>query len=486
MLLIPITLEKMSLRSNLIIQCLSYPFLFKTICFLLGNQQKYGIYNFLDPKLSPNVKTDAPCMDSYETNNLISGNFLSKARGFVAYSHIKPPIDVEFKLICPIDVHYIKIHSVVGSQRTSGITVLVGDEKSLVEVGQASYEEDGVIFCNLRYHTSRNLPDNPHKYSIRYLRNNCRYAFTKCTKIVIRIFKTRRTVPCLAGVEIWGTVARSCPLVTINSIHCLMNKTEVEKETKVDNVKQEVNFKVPDEFLDAITYDVMSLPMTLPSGHNVDQTTLEKCVNNDNTYGRQPCDPFTGLKFTPIRKPVFNTALKTRIDMFLIENSNREELFNVKRTLGRKRVYDNGDITNCNVKKFKSTRNYYNDNVQQCNDEILVKSSNETLSLDDAINKVLNSENFLRFTVDSVTTSASTAVATPPTTAAAAVAALDDNDLVMMKCCVLCKNSDENNIYIIPCEHLFCRSCLLKICETLKCNICDKEFLRADVKRFHI
>ena len=35
--------------------------------------------------------------------------------------------------------------------------------------------------------------------------------------------------------------------------------------------------EVPEEFLDSITQEVMSLPMTLPSGHTVDRTSLDRC-----------------------------------------------------------------------------------------------------------------------------------------------------------------------------------------------------------------
>lgn len=396
-------------------------------------------------------------MDGYEVNNLISSNFLTKARGFVAYSHIKPPTDIEFKLICPIDIHYIKLHTTLGSQKVAGLSLFALHDKCLVEIAKATYEEDGVIFCNSKYYEKfNNLPLNPNKFAIRFLRNNFRYIFTKCSKIVIRILRTNRTVPCLAGVEVWGTISRTCSLDTANTVNYLVNKTNViQVENKLEEANVNQDFNIPEEFLDSITFELMSLPMTLPSGHNIDQTTLEKCINNDNTYGRQPSDPFTGLKFTQVRRPIFNSALKTRIDMFLIKNSNEEKLFNVKRTLGKKHVLNNTNMDNYITKKVK----YECNNEKQCSEAIAVKSTNETSSLDDAINKVLNGENFLRFTVDVV-----------------------DNNPVK-KCCVLCKTDE--NIYIVPCEHLFCRSCLLKICETLKCTICDKAFLKADVKRFH-
>ena len=53
--------------------------------------------------------------------------------------------------------------------------------------------------------------------------------------------------------------------------------------------------EIPAEFLDKITYDVMHVPMLLPSGYCVDRSTLEKLSNSDALYGRPPTDPFTGI-----------------------------------------------------------------------------------------------------------------------------------------------------------------------------------------------
>ena len=54
------------------------------------------------------------------------------------------------------------------------------------------------------------------------------------------------------------------------------------------------NSSIPESFLDEITYEVMVIPMLLPSGHYVDRTTLERVRDTDAAYGRGECDPFTG------------------------------------------------------------------------------------------------------------------------------------------------------------------------------------------------
>lgn len=51
---------------------------------------------------------------------------------------------------------------------------------------------------------------------------------------------------------------------------------------------------IPEQFLDELTFEVMVLPMLLPSGHFVDKSTLDRLAVRDSSYGRSPTDPFTG------------------------------------------------------------------------------------------------------------------------------------------------------------------------------------------------
>lgn len=62
------------------------------------------------------------------------------------------------------------------------------------------------------------------------------------------------------------------------------------------------------------------LPMLLPSGVSVDNTTLEEYKKREATWGRTPNDPFTGVPFTSNSQPLPNPQLKTRIDHFLLQN----------------------------------------------------------------------------------------------------------------------------------------------------------------------
>lgn len=92
--------------------------------------------------------------------------------------------------------------------------------------------------------------------------------------------------------------------------------------------------EIPEEFLDAITWELMTQPIVLPSGKIIDRTTLEQYERNEAVWGRPISDPFTNLPFYEQRKPIVAAALKLRIDRFLLENSNAEEIKKLPRVLG--------------------------------------------------------------------------------------------------------------------------------------------------------
>ncbi len=75
----------------------------------------------------------------------------------------------------------------------------------------------------------------------------------------------------------------------------------------------------------------MLLPMLLPSGVSVDNTTLEEHQKREATWGRPPNDPFTGVPFTSTSQPLPNPQLKSRIDHFLLQKG----MMRREGTLGR-------------------------------------------------------------------------------------------------------------------------------------------------------
>jgi len=95
---------------------------------------------------------------------------------------------------------------------------------------------------------------------------------------------------------------------------------------------QSCSVRIPDRYLDEITYEIMLVPMLLPSGHYVDQSTIDKFTSTENSWGRPSADPFTGVPFSSTTKPKFCANLKTQIDKFVTQN--RQEFSDLGNTLG--------------------------------------------------------------------------------------------------------------------------------------------------------
>lgn len=391
------------------------------------------MFNFVDSKLAPKVSCKSPATDYYEVDNLISSKYMERIRGFISYPSIKPPVSIEFEFLCPVNIHYIVLNTTVGSQKCSGIELFAKSENlDYTSIGKSVYSAAGVIFYNSRKCSMSQLTPNFNtSYQLVFFKSHTFRSFMNATGIRVLIFRTDKSVPCLGSVEVWGIPSETCSKVTVNTITKLATGRCTEFST--EHIAKTEEFTIPEDFKDGLTYEIMSIPMTLPCGKTIDQSTLEKHVESEKCFGRKPCDPFTGIKFNDILKPVMNVALKCRIDMFMLQNSHRPELFDIKRVLGR--------AVNNSTESSTSKR-------------ILVDSDDGDLEV--AIANAKRSANFTNFTSD------------------------ESNNTINK--CYVCK-TESNFLYKIPCSHLFCRSCLLELCQSSICSICDKTFVKNDVKK---
>ncbi|XP_018319705.1 RING finger protein 37 [Agrilus planipennis] len=410
--------------------------------------------NFINPKLHPKINCSIPAVDNYEVSNLVSEDFLTRSRGFLAYSTVKPPVEVDFITICDVNIHYIVIGTVIGTQRSTGIEIFIKKKTQFLSIGHANVTADGVIFCNKRLYSANNLPHNiPQNYIITYFKSS-NFGVTSDT-VRLRIFRTEKSVPCLSKFEIWGKVSKLCSNVTLQTVsHLISNRNTVHSSSKTPLELPTQDFKIPDEFLDSLTFEIMSIPVTLPSGNTVDESTLEKFIAVEASQGRQPSDPFTGQKFTERQKPIFNGSLKSRIDMFLLENAHKKETYSLKRTLGApnylKRQIENNIIEKDELSVNKKAKcDDKKDNLQSSGD-----------MLEKLIEKTMNNENFIRFTTD-----------------------LEERQYNHEIKCRSCNMKDV--VYEIPCNHLYCRICILDMCKTLFCKICKRKFRQCDIKKYN-
>lgn len=436
------------------------------------------LLNFLDASLSPRVQCSATAEDDYSEQNLIADpNSPAYSIGFMAYSVVKPPVDLVFTLCCPIELQSILLMTRCGSLKSNGFEVLTKlapdasmgahQAEEFRKVGHVyNLKHDAVLFYNT--YTATKYKSQMLSYGDRVARcelflNLGRRALVNQVKISIKC--TERCVPVMKRVQIIGIPAGTLPLAVRQSIvvkytqrldRCEPSENTIcEKADEMTLIEPQTNASVavPEEFLDCITFEIMSLPMVLPSGKIVDKFTLDRHSQSDETWGRAPSDPFTGVPFSATSKPILNAALKSQIDAFLLINQHRTDIRSIPRTVGStaKRPAPHAchsysaDVTN-HVRKLVRT------------DESPSVATG-LLSLDDSVRLALNS--ITRFT---------------------RTAEIQDCLLVDTENCRKCASQDM--LYRInQCRHFVCRTCLLDAAQSERCA-CGMNYKTSDVVRY--
>ncbi|KAF7401161.1 hypothetical protein HZH68_006981 [Vespula germanica] len=321
--------------------------------------KKDVLMNFCAPCLQPTVTCDTISTEGYDVTNLIQ----DPCNGFLAYSCIKPPVQIDFTFLCNIQIHHICIWPSVGSQKSSGFQIYAKTVNNntmsytLLSSGCLNANNTGVLFYAANVNPA-NISIAPN-FLQRYIKGSTRNIVSQTKSLRICIFKTQNSVPALGKIEVWGSVSPKSSKDIIASIDALWSASQTSvclptinhrsnistvniKDTDVQNKnKAKTSLEIPDSFLDAITCEIMTQPILLPSGKTIDQTTLEKHGESEALWGRSISDPFTGLPFNENRKPIMATTLKIRIDKFLLENSTIDEIKSLPRVLGNKSINHN-------------------------------------------------------------------------------------------------------------------------------------------------
>ncbi|XP_066144874.1 RING finger protein 37 [Euwallacea fornicatus] len=397
-----------------------------------------GVKTYKNPKLLPQLTNKPSPTENYDASNLISTIYSERIKGFIGYPSIKPPIEVEFQLLCNVSIYYIYINSCVGNQKCSGIEIFAkGNSNHYESIGKCLFDKPSVIFCNGRKYSSMNHPPgfNAQNVDLCFFKSYTFRSFLNASSVKIVIFRTDKSVPCLGKIEIWGMPAKTCSQKTVDTVLHL-NKRPVTSNSLPS--EDSAVFRIPDEFKDDLTYELMTIPYTLPSGKTIDQSTLEKHVESEKSFGRKPGDPFTGFKFTETLKPVLNVALKSRIDMFLLKNSNQPQTFCLKRSLR------NNEPSDKRIMPIESATN---------------SGSKESATIDQDIDNIIKraktESGFICF-----------------------------SSLNSEYACTLCKAKLES-IYELPCKDGYCRECVLKVSESGVCMKCNIVFAKSEVRKIY-
>ena len=484
--------------------------------------------NFCSSSLKPNVATDTISSDGYEVTNLISNDPSKKKMGFMAYHTIKPPVSTTFNLFCDVNISHLILWAQVGCQKSTGFEILAKRSKISIKgnnqhrriaLGDVEENSIGIIFY-------RKICSPSYLKSTEHLRGFTRrtlfedeYLVNNIASLQIKIIKTNGCVPALARVEVWGYPSKSysqkrCekiykmwksePKKSLPSLYRALPENQSKFSENQENIVSLKNsdFVIPDEFLDSITCSLMVLPMILPCGKVVDQSTLEKHKESEANWGRGPSDPFTGRLFTEKCQPVLATALKARIDKFLVDHSENEELWTVPRTVGKKTQSSNdcsrSSVNDSCASTSNEQKNFVNYNLSASCSYNLPKRKMDTKEDTVKRKKLISTKeksNTSKGNVDNHLTLEDEDDISLISALRSTLAGLprytnfndssDDSSNDFEEICCKCKS--DKMLFKLPCSHLICRNCLVfkRQSDQLLCDLCKKSFLTSDPLRYH-
>lgn len=432
--------------------------------------------------MEPVIECSTVATEGYEISNLISSDQFERQKGFLAERFISGPVIITTKFLCPITIKYIIIWSKVSNQKSLGFELF-----SLKYTANKQNETDfkrfvsGFVVNNadgvLLHKEGLRVPLEEHTSDVRsfakrtFLRSR---NYENITAVRIKIFKSQY-VPAIQKIEIWGDLSPLCSRDIKTKVHKLWSRTECKivndntfvvsrnKSEAPERSSSPSNGLIPEEFLDEITNELMTLPLILPSGKIIDYQTLEKFKEEEAKWGRQPSDPFTGIGFNDKCKPVIATVLKTKIDAYLQLNSDTHFVNILPRYLG-------GSMCSSDFKVSKVVRN----------SSTSKRKFNLTNEEEDTMNKIKKLEidqNHSR-TGQSVSCEKLGQILQG---LPSFLVAPETKNMDIVKC-VICFTSEQ--LYALPCDHLMCRTCVIR--NEHRCGDCQKDFTFAEVQKIHV
>ncbi|XP_033016890.1 RING finger protein 37-like [Lacerta agilis] len=328
------------------------------------------VINVCLPQFKPRIHCNKISADGYEVENLVSEDLARRNRGFRCEYFIKPPVHVTLSFPFNVEIFRINIDvSSGGYQNITGLDIFTStspskaswsssdspfsgldaqpplDKEAFTLVGKAVLKNQSKVTFSHRGFRPR-LPFHQQMDTLFSLSGSASLdlwnkgpSSLSCVSH-LKICITHVAgggLPCIKKVEVWGQPAKSCPHEVVDDVLRAMQgfggqaaglpspmESDLAPFGNPDSQEQKLMDAIPDipeEFLDPITLEVMTLPMLLPSGKVIDQSTLEKCNRSEASWGRVPSDPFTGVAFSQHSQPLPHPSLKARIDHFLLQHS---------------------------------------------------------------------------------------------------------------------------------------------------------------------
>ncbi|XP_054736563.1 RING finger protein 37 [Anastrepha obliqua] len=500
-----------------------------------------SLINFLNSKLKPSVECDALCEDGYTANNLIADDAEQLSRGFMAYAVTKPPVEIIFDFPKAVEVKVIKLWNSNGALRSTSFELhgkFEGIWERVAYARDLAEGVDSVTFCYQSDYNSRSNAESAatQAQSVKaFFFKTAHRLLCNASSLKVIICATKRSPPVLRKIEVWGLPSRTLEkadrelvktvwseIVHPHGFRTAPDRGQRSPSRNVPELNEYSTLKIPEEFLDEITWELMIFPTVLPSGKIVDQSTIDKHSEVEAKWGRLPSDPFTGLEFTSHRKAILNLALKARIEKFLMDNS--EHFKTVPRSLGSSFVRRS---KNRHASQFASLYQRHSSTVGTYSSlsEAFYKSSSQasataTLSsptlppkrprlsdsttyrseaplLTSTATQTLSSTS-LSFSSKSAPFSMAGAAVSSTASSTTIATGIDHaiqealKNVTRYTCppaavkaatCISCK-AEEFSYEILTCKHLVCRACLVQLTKDEMCT-CKVSFRTSDVERYH-
>ena len=277
------------------------------------------------------------------------------SNGFLADPLQRPPIDIYIRFPFNLDIKHIYLGPSIGHHRSTLIEISVHhrriDERlswlidpsaksNLFDIQRQSFSRIAQILNDDETTRRIELVDHDTEQTDAH---NAKYRFssnlhlTSCSTVKLTIKRSYRLSSCaIKYLQIWGSLANVIPTaVKVKLLQIISPQPSVA--TCLPRLDPSATDDVPSDFLDALTFEVMLIPMLLPSDYLIDRSTLEKCIAEDRRWCRTPRDPFTLVPFTDVTQPTVAQQLKVRIDQFLNERQNDPRFRNHARLLDASR-----------------------------------------------------------------------------------------------------------------------------------------------------
>ena len=401
--------------------------------------------DFCHSELDTKVNGDTAFEDNFGPENLLVNDLTLKKKGCQAASFVRPPISITFEFKNSLKISHIEFNC----HKNSIIEISGSGEDRNLEVlsrVRPQKSDQNITIKNYFFPGNSVLPSQRLDTEFRLSSPRQNRTLLKDIKFLqITVQRTRNSSAVrLSDLKIFGTSCKSDAArwqkIHRNSVEKrndtflkFFNSENPQVEVPKPKTETQASFDavedIPNEFLDGLTFELMHVPMVLPSGQIVDKKTIDTHDQNERSHGRLPNDPFTGKPYTDNLRPRLDTVLKSRIDSFCIKRSG--SLVPLKK---RSELVEEKKPASPSVKKLKRD--------------------------------------------------------TEPTTSSCVLSNLlkDRTPLLVTKVEEVCSGCRAKDLVyrLASCSHFLCRNCALKLhTSNNNCNRCGKSFARSEVIKYH-